>query len=46
MMFDAIVFRDFPLAQGMVLFAASVTIVVNLIVDISYSFLDPRIRRQ
>jgi peptide/nickel transport system permease protein len=46
MMFDAIVFRDFPLAQGMVLFAASVTIVVNLIVDISYSFLDPRIRRR
>ncbi|MGE0522714.1 MAG: ABC transporter permease [Variibacter sp.] len=46
MMFDAIVFRDFPLAQGMVLFAASVTIVVNLLVDIAYSFLDPRIRRQ
>ena len=46
MMFDAIVFRDFPLAQGMVLFAASVTIVVNLFVDIAYSFLDPRIRRQ
>jgi peptide/nickel transport system permease protein len=46
MMFDAIVFRDFPLAQGMVLFAAAVTIVVNLMVDISYSFLDPRIRRR
>lgn len=46
MMFDAIVFRDFPLAQGMVLFAASVTIVVNLAVDITYSFLDPRIRRR
>jgi peptide/nickel transport system permease protein len=46
MMFDAIAFRDFPLAQGMVLFAASVTIVVNLMVDITYSFLDPRIRRQ
>lgn len=46
MMFDAIVFRDFPLAQGMVLFAAAVTIVVNLMVDIAYSFLDPRIRRQ
>ena len=46
MMFDAIVFRDFPLAQGMVLFAAAVTIVVNLMVDITYSFLDPRIRRR
>lgn len=46
MMFDAIVFRDFPLAQGMVLFAAAVTIVVNLAVDITYSFLDPRIRRR
>jgi peptide/nickel transport system permease protein len=44
MMFDAIVFRDFPLAQGMVLFAAAITIVVNLVVDIAYAFLDPRIR--
>lgn len=44
MMFDAIVFRDFPVAQGMVLFAATVTIVINLAVDISYAFLDPRIR--
>lgn len=44
MMFDAIVFRDFPLAQGMVLFAAAATIVVNLVVDIAYAYLDPRIR--
>ena len=44
MMFDAIVFRDFPVAQGMVLFAAAATILINLLVDIAYAFLDPRIR--
>lgn len=44
MMFDAIVFRDFPLAQGMVLFAAAITIVINFVVDVAYAWLDPRIR--
>lgn len=44
MMFDAIVFRDFPLAQGMVLFAAAITIVINFVVDVAYAYLDPRIR--
>ncbi|GAB6099255.1 ABC transporter permease [Halanaerocella petrolearia] len=41
---DAVMKRDFPLIQGTVLFLAAIFIVVNLLVDISYGFLDPRIR--
>jgi len=41
---DAILNKDFPLVQGAVLFVAVVYIVVNLLVDISYAYLDPRIR--
>ncbi|MGI8855003.1 MAG: ABC transporter permease, partial [Thermomicrobiales bacterium] len=36
--------RDFPVAQGMILFVAVVYVVVNLIVDLAYGLLDPRIR--
>ena len=36
--------RDYPLIQGTVLVAAIVYVLVNLIVDLSYAFLDPRIR--
>lgn len=36
--------RDFPVIQGTVLFTALVFVFTNLIVDLSYSFLDPRIR--
>jgi ABC-type dipeptide/oligopeptide/nickel transport system permease component len=43
---DAILNRDFPLVQGTVLFAASVYVLVNLAVDISYAVIDPRIRYQ
>jgi ABC-type dipeptide/oligopeptide/nickel transport system permease component len=41
---DAILSRDFPLVQGTVLFAASVYVLVNLVVDVSYALIDPRIR--
>ncbi len=41
---NAISTRDFPVVQGVVLFAAAVFVVINLVVDLSYSFLDPRIR--
>jgi len=36
--------RDFPVVQGTVLFTATVFVLANLLVDISYGFLDPRIR--
>jgi peptide/nickel transport system permease protein len=41
---DAILSRDFPLVQGTVLMAASVYVLVNLAVDVSYAVIDPRIR--
>jgi len=36
--------RDYPLIQGMVLFIAVIVLVVNILVDMSYAWLDPRIR--
>lgn len=42
---DAIVAKDIPVIEGAVLFAAVVNILVNLIVDIAYTIIDPRIRR-
>jgi ABC-type dipeptide/oligopeptide/nickel transport system permease component len=42
----AIYDRDLPLIQGATLFFASVFVLMNLIVDILYAFLDPRIRHQ
>jgi peptide/nickel transport system permease protein len=41
---DAIAGRDFPLIQGTVLFAAVTYVLVNLIVDVLYAAIDPRIR--
>jgi peptide/nickel transport system permease protein len=36
--------RDYPMIQGLVLFAGTVYVVMNLLVDLSYGLLDPRIR--
>lgn len=41
---DAMNNRDLPLLQGTVVYIALVFVVVNLVVDISYAFIDPRIR--
>lgn len=46
MMVRAIQARDYPLVQGGVLFIASTFVLVNLLVDMVYTFLDPRIRYQ
>lgn len=43
---DAIAFRDYPLIQGGVLFLSGVFVVANLIVDLVYVAIDPRIRIQ
>ena len=40
----AIVNRDYPVIQGGILFVAVVVVAVNLLVDLSYGLLDPRIR--
>ena len=42
--FQGITARDFPIIQGFVLFIAVGYVAINLIVDLSYGFLDPRIR--
>jgi peptide/nickel transport system permease protein len=42
--FDAIFARDYALLQGFVLMLAIMYVLVNLLVDISYGFLDPRVR--
>jgi len=41
---EAILSRDYPVVQGVVLLVATTFILINLIVDIIYSYLDPRIR--
>lgn len=42
--YRAILSRDYPIVQGAVLVSATIYVCVNLIVDISYAYLDPRIR--
>jgi peptide/nickel transport system permease protein len=42
--FEGITARDYPLIQGFVLFIAVGYVAINLFVDLSYGFLDPRIR--
>jgi peptide/nickel transport system permease protein len=44
--YRAILSRDYPIVQGAVLVSATIYVVVNLLVDISYAYLDPRIRFQ
>jgi peptide/nickel transport system permease protein len=41
---ESILTRDYPMVQGVVLFSAVAIVFVNVAVDVSYSFLDPRIR--
>jgi len=42
--FEAITHSDFPIVQGTVLLAALFIIAANIVVDIAYAFLDPRVR--
>lgn len=42
--YDAIMERDYPVVMGVVLIVAVIFIVVNLLVDLSYTFFDPRIK--
>lgn len=43
---DAIVRKDYPVIQGVLLLFTVVYVVVNLLIDLSYSLFDPRIRYQ
>lgn len=44
LIYQGIVFRDFPVVQAVVLLTAGLVTSVNLLVDILYAYLDPRIR--
>ena len=41
---DAIFFRDFPVVQTILILSASIFVVINLLVDVLYTVIDPRIR--
>ena len=41
---EAIRWRDYPMVQNLVMFIAIIVVLVNLLVDLAYSFVDPRIR--
>jgi ABC-type dipeptide/oligopeptide/nickel transport system permease component len=43
---DAMMARDFPIVQGVTLMVAAVILLVNLLVDILYAYIDPQIRYQ
>jgi peptide/nickel transport system permease protein len=42
--YDSVMLRDFPVLQAVVLFMATAFLSINLIVDILYAYVDPRIR--
>ena len=44
LLYEGISFRDFPVVQGVVVIGGSMIVVVNLLVDIIYATIDPRIR--
>jgi ABC-type dipeptide/oligopeptide/nickel transport system permease component len=44
LLYEGIAFRDFPVVQGTVLMLGAMTVVVNLVVDVLYAVIDPRIR--
>ena len=41
---EAVAHRDYTLTQALVMLVATIFIVVNLLVDLAYAWLDPRIR--
>jgi peptide/nickel transport system permease protein len=44
LLYEAIKFRDFPIVQGVVIIMVTITVWVDLLVDILYGYIDPRIR--
>ena len=45
-MVDSIKAKDYPMVQGGVLFIALVFCLINLLVDVLYAYIDPRIKSQ
>lgn len=44
LMYDALLTRDYPILQGSFLIVAAVVLVANFLADITYAFLDPRVK--
>jgi peptide/nickel transport system permease protein len=44
LLYEGIAFRDFPVVQGVVLLGGAMIVIVNMVVDILYAVIDPRIR--
>jgi len=44
LLYEGISFRDFPVVQGVVIMGGTMIVAVNLLVDIAYAVIDPRIR--
>ena len=44
LLYEGITFRDFPIVQGVVVIGGGMIVLVNLLVDILYALIDPRIR--
>jgi len=44
LLFEGITFRDFPIVQGVVILGGAMIVMVNMLVDILYAVIDPRIR--
>ncbi len=44
LMVDAIFDRDYPMIQGFVIFMGTAFLLINLLVDLGYGIIDPRIR--
>jgi peptide/nickel transport system permease protein len=44
LLYEGISFRDFPVVQGLVVMAGGMIVGVNLVLDLLYAWIDPRIR--
>ena len=44
LLYEGINFRDFPVVQGIVIMSGTMIVAVNLLVDVAYAVIDPRIR--
>ena len=42
--YESVLWKDYPVTQGVVLFITTAVLTINLCVDILYAYLDPRIR--
>ena len=44
LLIEGLLGRDFPVVQGTVIMAGAMIVVVNLLIDVLYAYIDPRVR--